>query len=305
MAFAATSQVTVKKGDTLYQIAHDNGTTVNAIESENHLKTTTIIPGQILKIPVAAAKQSAAKTVVKATTKKTAPKTTTSSKSSSSKSVSVAHPSGTVRYHVVTSGETLWSISQMYGVTVANLCSWNHISQNGVLHLGQKLVIYGGKKVVAAKPAAASSKTSSSTTSSTSKSLGSRSETQTGAVASGTMGEEVVSYAKEFLGVPYVWGGESVHGFDCSGLVQFTYAHFGVSLPRDSYSQYQRGSSVSESNLMPGDLVFFDTDGAGASHVGIYVGSGSFINAAGSDVQIDSLGESYWSSHYIGARRVD
>ena len=117
-------------------------------------------------------------------------------------------------------------------------------------------------------------------------------------------GAEIARYAEQLVGVPYRWGGESTSGFDCSGLVQFSFGHFGVYLGRTSYTQFNSGSGVSEGALQPGDLVFFDTDGAGASHVGIYVGGYRFVNAAGSHVQVDSLYNGYWASHYIGARRV-
>jgi cell wall-associated NlpC family hydrolase len=85
----------------------------------------------------------------------------------------------------------------------------------------------------------------------------------------------VVGIAMRYLGVPYVWGGSSPSGFDCSGLVVYAFAQIGVSLPHSSYSQYGMGTPVSIGQLQPGDLVFF----SGASHVGIYIGGGQFIHA--------------------------
>ncbi|MHC6181368.1 C40 family peptidase [Clostridium sp. JNZ X4-2] len=110
----------------------------------------------------------------------------------------------------------------------------------------------------------------------------------------------VVAYASNFLGVPYVWGGTSPSGFDCSGLVQYVYAHFGINLPRTSQEQQNVGTAVSRSELQPGDLVFF---GSPAYHVGIYVGGGSFINApkTGDVVKIASLDN---RSDFSGGRRV-
>ena len=101
----------------------------------------------------------------------------------------------------------------------------------------------------------------------------------------------------QYLGVPYVWGGSSPRGFDCSGLVMYVFAQIGVSLPHSSYAQFGMGASVSMSQLQPGDLVFF----AGASHVGIYVGSGRFIDAphTGTVVRISTM-RSYG---YYAARR--
>lgn len=118
------------------------------------------------------------------------------------------------------------------------------------------------------------------------------------------LGVEVTQFAQRFIGTPYVWGGQSPQGFDCSGFVKYTYQHFGVTLNRSSFGQFDQGTSVSRHDLMPGDLVFFSTDGPGASHVGIYVGGSRFINAAGSSVRIDSLSTGYWGGHYIGARHL-
>jgi cell wall-associated NlpC family hydrolase len=111
----------------------------------------------------------------------------------------------------------------------------------------------------------------------------------------------VVAIAEHYLGVPYVWGGASPSGFDCSGLVMYVFAQVGVSLPHSSYSQYGMGSPVSRDQLQPGDLVFFD----GLGHVGIYVGGGSFIHAphTGDVVKISSI-SGWYASTYVGARRL-
>jgi peptidoglycan DL-endopeptidase CwlO len=111
----------------------------------------------------------------------------------------------------------------------------------------------------------------------------------------------VVSIAERYLGTPYVWGGASPSGFDCSGLVMYVYAQVGVSLPHSSYAQYGMGSPVSRSDLQPGDLVFFD----GLGHVGIYVGGNSFIHAphTGDVVKISSI-SGWYASTYVGARRI-
>ncbi len=111
----------------------------------------------------------------------------------------------------------------------------------------------------------------------------------------------VVGIAMGYLGVPYVWGGSTPRGFDCSGFVAYVFAQIGVSLPHSSYAMYGMGTPVSISELQPGDLVFF----AGASHMGIYIGGGQFIHAphTGDVVKISSL-SGYYSSNFAGARRI-
>jgi cell wall-associated NlpC family hydrolase len=108
---------------------------------------------------------------------------------------------------------------------------------------------------------------------------------------------KVVTLARQYLGVPYVWAGSSPRGFDCSGLVQYVYAKVGVSLPHSARMQYDCGTPVSRSGLQIGDLVFFF---ASIQHVGIYIGNGKMINATGSQVQISDV----WPSSFRGARRV-
>jgi peptidoglycan DL-endopeptidase CwlO len=114
----------------------------------------------------------------------------------------------------------------------------------------------------------------------------------------------VVGIAERYLGVPYVYGGESPSGFDCSGLVAYVYAQVGVHLDHYTVAQwnYPDSVSVSRSQLEPGDLVFF----YGLGHVGIYVGGGNFIHAphTGSVVRIDSLNGGGYSSAYVGAKRI-
>ena len=116
----------------------------------------------------------------------------------------------------------------------------------------------------------------------------------------------IIATAKQYIGVPYVWGGESPSGFDCSGFVQYVFRQNGIRLNRTVVTQYTHGYAVSKSNLQPGDLVFFqNTYGSGLSHIGIYIGNNQFIHASGSQgVTISSLSNSYWISHYHSARRV-
>ncbi len=124
--------------------------------------------------------------------------------------------------------------------------------------------------------------------------------------AAPSFADSVIKTAKQYIGIPYLWGGTTPSGFDCSGFTWYVFHQCGITLNRNSAAQYQHGTYVSKNNLQPGDLVFFqNTYREGISHVGIYIGGGEFIHASSSKgVTISSLSNSYWSSHYYGARRV-
>jgi cell wall-associated NlpC family hydrolase len=111
-----------------------------------------------------------------------------------------------------------------------------------------------------------------------------------------------VGVAMAQLGKPYVWAAGGPSSFDCSGLVVYAFSQVGVSLPHSSYALWGSGAPVSRDQLEPGDLVFFD----GLGHVGIYIGGGQFVHAphSGDVVKISSLGESWYASTYVGARRI-
>jgi cell wall-associated NlpC family hydrolase len=106
---------------------------------------------------------------------------------------------------------------------------------------------------------------------------------------SSTLGGQAVAIAEQYLGVPYVWGGASPSGFDCSGLVMYVYAQLGVELPHNALAQYEALPHVPLSDIEPGDLVFFN----GFGHVGIYVGNGTMIHAphTGTVVQFGSIND--------------
>ena len=131
--------------------------------------------------------------------------------------------------------------------------------------------------------------------------------TPSGSVQSGSVsGDQIVAKAKQYLGVPYQWGGASPSGFDCSGFVYYVMNNLGIKISRTINVMYTQGKAVSKSDLQPGDVVFFqNTYKEGLSHVGIYVGGGQFIHSpqSGQVVSFANLNSSYYVKHYYGAVR--
>ena len=116
---------------------------------------------------------------------------------------------------------------------------------------------------------------------------------------------KIVKTAKEYLNTPYVFGGATPKGFDCSGFVMYIFQKNNIILPRTADTQYKAGQKVDKSQLKEGDLVFFTTYEPGASHVGIYYGNNKFIHASTSKgVIVTDLNGPYWKERYLGARRI-
>jgi len=178
--------------------------------------------------------------------------------------------------YVVQAGDTLSSIAQSQGVPLSALEAANPSAASGTLQIGQTIVVPSASAVAASLPAAS------------------------------TFGAELAAIAPKYLGVQYVFGGTSPSvGFDCSGLVYYLASVLGVTLPRTASGMYDVGTPIPENELQPGDLVFFDTEGY-ASHVGIYMGGGQFIQAEtwGTVTHYTSLSNPYWADTYMGARRI-
>lgn len=113
-----------------------------------------------------------------------------------------------------------------------------------------------------------------------------------------------IAAAREQIGVPYQTAGTTPSGFDCSGLMVFAFEKAGITIPRTSFDEYASGAAVEQPAVQPGDLVFFDTDGPGASHVGIATSPTTVISATSHGVMEHDIDDEYWGAHYLGARRV-
>jgi cell wall-associated NlpC family hydrolase len=119
--------------------------------------------------------------------------------------------------------------------------------------------------------------------------------------------QAIINTARAQLGKPYVWGAEGPNSFDCSGLIYYVYGQHGIKMPRTSREQANVGTTISKSNLQPGDLIYSSTDGSGGvSHVGIYIGNGEMIHAPNSNsvVKVTNINSSYWQNTFVKAKRV-
>lgn len=121
-------------------------------------------------------------------------------------------------------------------------------------------------------------------------------------------GAAIAAYAKQFLGYPYVYGGSSPSGFDCSGFVSYVCKQNGITVNRTASAQMSNGTAVTKAQLQPGDLVFFNSGNSSklATHVGIYLGNGQFVHSStpSTGVIISDINSSYYSSTFVGARRL-
>ena len=132
-------------------------------------------------------------------------------------------------------------------------------------------------------------------------------ETSTRSIrASAEMSDDAATHAASMVGRPYKYGGATPSGFDCSGLIQYSYAKAGLALPHGTDKLRSVSRSVKASDLRRGDLVFFNQEGKRYGHAGIYLGNGRFVHApsSGKSVRTDSLDAAYWKRHLSEARRL-
>ncbi|WEG13201.1 LysM peptidoglycan-binding domain-containing protein [Pullulanibacillus sp. KACC 23026] len=298
-----SNKYTVKSGDTLWKIAQVNGVTVDELKAWNGLTSDTLQIGQTLNL------------------------------SSAGQTVSTQASVSTATTYTVKSGDTLSQIAKKYSVTVDQLKAWNGLASD-TIRVGQTLKLSSAGQATTTQ---GSAQTSAVYTVKSGDSLSliakkynitvnqlkawngltsdvirvgqvlhvsstpTQDQSQSKALVS--VSDQIIQDAESYTGVPYLYGGSTPSGFDCSGFVNYVYNKEGVSIPRTSSALYSGGSKVS--TLQKGDLVFFTTNSTGTvSHVGIYIGNNQFISATtSSGVKIDSLSSTYWGPRYLGAKR--
>lgn len=264
------STYVIQSGDTLSKIARQFGVTVGQLKQWNNLSSDLIYAGSTLKVSGSSSSSNAAPAQ--------------GSGSSSNGSSSSGNTANATSY-VVKSGDTLSKIGRQFGVTVAQLKQWNNLSSD-LIFVGQTLKLNG-----------------SSSSGNTGTAGGSNSGSAPNSESKSKAEQSVVSLAQSLVGTPYVWGGTTPSGFDCSGFIYYVFKNAGHSISRQSTEGYYNRSQYVKSPQV-GDLVFFvNTYKSGISHMGIYLGNNQFIHASSKGVVISSLDTSYWKQRFDGFKR--
>lgn len=317
---------TVASGDTLSKIANQFGIALADLRQWNSINGYLIFPGQQLKVSNSTVAVSAPATPAQA-----APASAPATASSSSSQ------------YVVVSGDTLSKIANQFGISLSDLKQWNGID-GYLIFPGQSLKVSNGNSAVVqptvaptpapapAAPVASSTATYTVTSGDTLGKIATLSgmtvsdlmklnnlssvlifpgqtlkvtgSTVSNAPAAPQASSSVVDFAKSLMGIPYVWGGSTLSGFDCSGVIYYVYNKTGKSIGRYSAAGYfDRSYYVDQPQ--PGDLVFFsNTYKKGISHMGIYIGGREFIHADEKyGIKISSLDSNYYKAHFDSFKR--
>ncbi|KAB2335681.1 peptidoglycan endopeptidase [Bacillus mesophilum] len=283
---ASEKNYQVSAGDTLWKISVSQQVSVQNLIAWNQLSNSTIYPGQTLSLVDPNSQQNvganyivksgdslwsiASKNGISVQLLMSYNQLTSNTiyvgqklKLSGASTSSIVSSEGTT--YTVKSGDTLWNIATRHGITVASLKAMNNMTAD-TIYVGQVLNIKSPLKSTI-----------------DSKVL------------------QIITEAKKHIGVPYVWGGTSPAGFDCSGFIHYSFLKAGVSIPRTVETIWAAAKTVAAPKV--GDLVFFETYKKGPSHAGIYLGNNEFIHAGSSTgVTISSMNSTYWKPRYLGAK---
>ncbi|TYR73425.1 LysM peptidoglycan-binding domain-containing protein [Rossellomorea vietnamensis] len=261
---AIDKKYTVASGDTLIGIANKHSITLAELKALNNLNGHLIYPGQKLNVGKGSIQAPPAAVPSSGPPPvSAAPSTPAPPKADSAE-----------KTYTIQSGDTLSVIARSYGISVSQLKEWNGLKSD-MIFIGQKLKVKADSTPAASPPAK---------------------EKVFDAA-------KLIQEAKSHIGKPYVWGGSTADGFDCSGFIHYVYNEAGLKMSRTSSGgYYNRAYYINQP--VAGDLVFFEnTYKKGISHLGIYLGGSQFLHASDDGVMISSLDSSYWKKHFDGFKR--
>lgn len=250
---------TVVKGDTLWSLAKKYGVSVSTLMKANNLSSSTILIGQSLNLR--AGMTTYGVNGVTTGSSSTAASTNTASSTSTTASSQVPKAKKSTTTNTSSNSNTSTSANTQSQSTASNSSASTTTNTN-----------------TAASNANTTSSTNTAASSSQAVSQAPTASTSTATTTTSASASAITSYALTFLGVPYVWGGTTPSGFDCSGLVQYVYSHFGINLGRTTYSQQYAGTKISVASAQAGDLYFWGSYGS-AYHVAIALGGGQYVMA--------------------------
>ncbi len=270
---AEAATYTVQKGDTLSKIAQNHQVSIQDLKKWNNLSKDTIYVAQKLEVTKQANGEAAKPS------KPTAP----------------AQP--TLVTHTVIKGDTLSKIAKQYNVTLNDIKKWNGLEKD-TIYIGQVLKI----SPVAVIPEGDTIHNPVTPDTGTSSTVTTKDPTANGQA----IYKKIVETANKLVGTPYLYGGNTPEGLDCSGFIFYAFNQGGLKIGRDSSEGYYSISTTHVKNPVAGDLVFFEnTYKEGISHMGIYLGNNKFVHAGTEGVEISDVTYSYWSSRLVAYKRFD
>lgn len=302
MAQAAT--YTVQKGDTLSKIATAHGTTVASLKQWNSLQEDAIFVNQQLIVT----KGQTTSTTIGQTSKPPSAATT----------VPAIKPSAVtskIYTYIVEKGDNLSKIATKNNTTVAKLKEWNGLSSD-TIYVNQTLIIKKDQLTSAGpvvslpgedQPTGSQQPTVSDAEKEIAAQLAAEKKiTVQPSTASLEKYKTAIETARSLIGTPYIYGGNTLTGFDCSGFVKYVYSNAMVNMSRKSSLDYFMNDTTVVANPVPGDVVFFkNTYIPTISHMGIYIGNNQFIHAGSNGVEVSSLSYSYWDTRFVAFKRFN
>ena len=199
--------------------------------------------------------------------------------------------------HTVAKGDTLSKIARQYNVTIKDIKKWNAL-ENDSIFLGQVLKISSAANIVEPNPKPSNGQAYADNLSQVT--------TKNPTAKGQAIYKRTIEVANTLVGTPYLYGGNTAEGLDCSGFIFLSFNEGGLKIARDSSEGYFKGNTINVKNPVAGDLVFFEnTYKEGISHMGIYLGQNKFIHAGTDGVEISDVTYDYWSTRFVAYKRFN